>query len=739
MLDISTWIKSLLFLITVLFGLSGIGQSKLDSLSQEINSEINTSKKAKLLLERALLYDKSESNKAFKDIEEALEFYRNTGNKEGEVDSYIAYGNLHFWNRNPPKAAHFDSLATALAEKISYKKGRATAVGNLAREFITTGNFKIADSLLIIAINIEENLSPLDRDRLAELYNRTSILKSKRGDNLESLLAIEKAADFAEGSTDNILLSNVYINYANTLSRLTRFDEAVKMHFKVIRLNEKLNNENGLMRAYNNLGIAFKNAGEYEKALMYYNKSLAIGKRLNEYKSMGLTLVNMATVYSALEEFSGIDTLYIQGIKYFEEISDLGGIAFANHNYGNSLVVRKNYIKADTFLLKAYKLRKQIGAELAAASSQSILGKSAFEQNKLKEAETHLLAAETAFYGKNREDRNLKELYGLLKELYTKKGNFEKALYYQTNELDLERTLFTENEKVNTLKTETTYLLEKRDMEMALQNKKQQLVRDRMIFGGGSVVLILLLISLSLWQRRKQLKERHQSQIITLDQQHRLTLTRSLKNAEQEERKKIAHKLHDETGAMLSIALLNLKQFKNDLGVIQSKVEDKLTTTQKLLGEISENVRSISHTLMPVALEKYGLKPAIHDLVSAVNTSEKLKVEEIFEGLENTNDWSEEFCLTVYRIVQEVMNNIIKHAQASHVLLQIVELEDSVTIYIEDNGTGIKQDIEQEGTGLRMLKSNVAYLNGTLEINGNQNSGTFILAELPIEKKEITN
>ncbi|MCZ4320010.1 sensor histidine kinase [Aequorivita viscosa] len=735
MSNFTVWLKTLLYLIAISFSFHCLGQTKLDSISQEINDLKASSAKAQLQLKRALLYDKKDREKAFKDAEEALSYFKSKADKEGEVDSYIVIGNINFHNRNPKEAARFDSLAFDLAEKISYKKGSATALGNLAREFIITGNFSKAEDLLISAIEKEQSLRPQDRDRLAELYNRKSILNANRGDYLRSLEAIEKAMDFANGSSNNILLSNVYINYANALSRLTRFDEAVKMHFKVIRLNEKTNNEIGLLKAYNNLGIAFKNAGEYDKALEYYTKSFQLGKSLKDYKSMGLTVVNMATVYSAKKEYSALDTLYIQGIKYFEEISDLGGIAFANHNYGNSLVIRKNYVEADKHLQIAYTLRKQIGADLGAASSQAILGRSALEQNKYKEAELNLLAAEAAFHGKSRENNTLKELYGLLKDLYNQKGNYKKALQYQTQELELERTLFTENEKVNTLKTETAYLLEKRDMAMALQNKKQQLVRDRMVFGGGSVVLILLLISLSLWQRRKQLKERHQAQIINLDQQHLITLTRSLKNAEQEERKKIAHKLHDETGSMLSIALLNLKQFQQDVPTINTKAAQKLNTTQKLLSDISENVRGISHTLMPIALEKYGLRPAIHEMVTAVNTSEKLKIEEVFEGLEDTSNWSEEFNLTVYRIVQEVVNNIIKHAQASHVLLQIVELEDSVTIYIEDNGKGIDTATDDNYSGLRMLKSNVEYLNGTVEINGADNKGTFILAELPIEKK----
>ncbi|WP_042492062.1 tetratricopeptide repeat-containing sensor histidine kinase [Aequorivita sublithincola] len=716
-----------------------MGQSKIDSLSQLIENEKSPSEKAQLQLKRGVLLSKNQGEKGFKDLESALSFFTQNKDNKGETDSYIAYGNLYFMYGDPKRASHYDSIAIKLAEKISYKKGRAVAIGNLGREFITFGNFNKAEKLIQQAISLEEKFNPQDANRLAELYSRYNIIEGSQGNYLKSLELIEKAIEFSETAKDDKQLSLLYTNYAITLSRLSKFDEAVEVHFKVMRLCEKMKDTLGLLRVYNNLGIAFRSGGESDKAITYYKKSIALAKTTNSYKSLGLSLVNLATVYVKKEQLDAVDTLYTQGIQYFEIASDTGGIAFANHNYGNFLLLTKNYAEADKRLQVAYNLRKQIGAELAAANSLSVLGKSAMDQEKWKEAEEYLLTAEPIYKGKSRDNRNLKELYGYLKELYIEKGNFEKALNYQTQELELEKTIFTENEKVNALKAETAYDLEKRDLEMVIQKEEEQLARQRLLLGGGSVVLILLLISLSLWLRRRQLKERHQAHITNLGQQHRLNLTKSLKDSEQQERKKIANKLHDEAGSMLSIAILNLKQVQGDVFNEGSNAGQKLETTQKLLVDISDSVRLISHSLMPVALEKYGLKAAIHDLANAVNTSQKLKVEEIFEGLDDTDSWGEEFCLTVYRIVQEAINNIIKHAQATHVLLQIVELEESVTIYIEDNGRGMDTNAKKDGIGLKMLKRNVEYLNGTIEINGNANKGTFILAELPIEKKDNDN
>ncbi len=732
---LSNYLKTLSLLLVCSFYLNGYGQNDLDSISQRIENEDSASKIASLQLKRAILFSKNEKEKALQDIEEALGHYKENSDQIGEVDSYITYGNLYFQLGKPKQAAHYDSLAYNLSEKITYSKGKAVALGNLGREYLTFGNFNKAEEHLITAISLEEKLKPLNKKRLAELYNRYSVAVASQGDYLESLSLSEKAIELSKDSKDEKSQAIIYANYANNLSRLTKYDKAVKIQFKVISLSEKLKDTMGLLRAYNNIGIAFRNAKEFDKAIVYYKKSIALAKLGANNKSLGLSYVNLATVYSQKEQFEAMDTLYEKGIHYFEEASDKGGIAFANHNYGNFLLITKKYTEADKRLLKAYNLRKEIGADLAAASSLSVLGKSAIEQKKWKEAEKYLLDAETVFKGKSRENRNLKELFGYLKTLYTEKGDFEKAFHYQTQELELERTLFTENEKVNTLKSEAAYERQKRELETRLTKKKQEAERLRMLFIGGIIFLILFFLVLSLWLRRKQLKERHEAQIISLDQEHKINLSKSLKDTEQQERKKIAHKLHDETGSMLSIAILNLKQFKKDAVKNDPSAIQKLETTQKLLVDISDNVRNISHSLMPIALEKYGLKPAIHDLINSVNTSQELKVEEIIEGLDDTSTWSEDYCITIYRIVQEVMNNIIKHAQASHVILQLVELEDAVTIYIEDNGKGINSTVSKDGVGLKMLKSNVEYLNGTIEINGNENKGTLVIAELPIVRK----
>ena len=316
-----------------------------------------------------------------------------------------------------------------------------------------------------------------------------------------------------------------------------------------------------------------------------------------------------------------------------------------------------------------------------------------------------------------------------------------------THQLSLKDSLFDEVSTRVYAEMVSKYNLHEKEQQLRLSRQEQEIQSLQMqrqeqriwifVLVASVLVIMLVLVTLLLARRRKLARERHQHQLRQLAQQHRIDTARALKEAEEEERRRIAGKLHDEVGAQLSVTRLNIDQLEADAFAPDSAAGAKLRAAQRLLGEMSETVRSISHSLMPVALEKYGLKAAVMDLLDAVNASGKIKVEELIDGLDDTDGWSNEFRFGIYRIVHEIINNIIKHAQASHVLVQLIELEQSVTVYIEDNGKGLDSNGGRAGAGLKLLRRNIEYLNGAIEINGRENQGTFVLIELPLENSSL--
>jgi signal transduction histidine kinase len=266
------------------------------------------------------------------------------------------------------------------------------------------------------------------------------------------------------------------------------------------------------------------------------------------------------------------------------------------------------------------------------------------------------------------------------------------------------------------------------EAKVRLRDKEQQIVRlreegearerekrwERVFFGvvlGLSIVVALLVAG-------------------RIRKQHRIEVMQGAIDAEGRERRKIADQLHDEVGGLLSLATLNvsatLEKGRGDAGS-----EEKLQRTQDVLLSVATTVRELSHRLTPLAIDKYGFKRALEDLAEAVNVSGKLSVQPVIVGFEDTSGYPASFLSDLYRMVQELVHNVVKHAQASHVLLELVEHERTISILVEDDGIGIKEDKAVKGKGLQTVRSKIAYLKGRVEIGPKNEGGTLIVIEIP--------
>ncbi|HEY9362163.1 MAG TPA: ATP-binding protein, partial [Chitinophagaceae bacterium] len=144
----------------------------------------------------------------------------------------------------------------------------------------------------------------------------------------------------------------------------------------------------------------------------------------------------------------------------------------------------------------------------------------------------------------------------------------------------------------------------------------------------------------------------------------------------------------------------------------------------------AETIRDMSHQLMPVALKKYGLKKAVQQLVTDINKSEKIYVQEVFVGFDQTDKYSEVVQVSIYRIIQELLQNIIKHSMADRAILQLIEHDDVISLMVEDNGTGIMEMGSREGKGMHLLASRIEYLEGKMNTESSED-GTLIFIEIP--------
>jgi signal transduction histidine kinase len=244
---------------------------------------------------------------------------------------------------------------------------------------------------------------------------------------------------------------------------------------------------------------------------------------------------------------------------------------------------------------------------------------------------------------------------------------------------------------------------------------------------------LLILHSRNRQIRNKQKDALQQSEMERVEKQRHIDLMQGVMEAEEKERRKIADQLHDEVSSMLALASLSvsstLEKGRND-----EEGEQKLQKTQEILSSVSSTIRDLSHQLNPLVIEKYGFRKAVLDSAEIINLSGKIALETVIVGFEDTGNYDLPFFHDLYRIIQELLHNILKHARATKASLEVIEHTDMVTIIIEDNGVGLDEALQTEGQGLSTIRSRVAYLNGKMEISNKQEGGVLVVIELYLEK-----
>lgn len=210
-----------------------------------------------------------------------------------------------------------------------------------------------------------------------------------------------------------------------------------------------------------------------------------------------------------------------------------------------------------------------------------------------------------------------------------------------------------------------------------------------------------------------------------------LIVSKAILETQENERKRIAEELHDGLGNMLSILKLNLTSLQESYtGPYNFLLQNSFT----LLEESFRELKSISYNLMPDIVFQFGLLAAVKDLCKKINNTGKLHMD--FKVFHVKRKFKKNFEVEVFRVIQEIINNTIKHAEATNVEIQFVQQQDTLLITVEDNGKGFdyekKLKSKTKGKGLLNIVNRIKLLHGTLRVESNKNQGTTYMVELPL-------
>jgi len=544
----------------------------------------------------------------------------------------------------------------------------------------------------------------------------------------ESLIPIY--GNLATISLSKNSLSKAMEYYLNAVTLVEHTPDSV---FKLYKKEEHL----GMLAI--NVGILMGRLQEHEKALLYFDRAERIFRKLGQDTLLTVALINMSGTLNDLNRREqalatlneAIRITRKAGLKDHEAVALLNSAQFYAEQGDNHTALK--------YLNDAAKLRPYMDAEkrsqfmLLQGTVHLGLKDYAGAEDYLKKSIRIAQEAKVTTFEHDAQKN--------LTTLYAETGNYQKAWEHQHEYIRLHDSLFNAERATATQELEARYHILQRDKDIAesrlrLSAQERGIARRNIWIGGiagGLLLMSLLFFSSRRAFRSKQRLlraeiENSRQREALLQSQNELEKFKSMMLGEEKERSRLARELHDGIVGQLSAVKMNLDAaIKRNRGDVENKSE--LNTVLKQLDNATEELRRASHNLLPEILLQRGLEIAVGDFCKKMQQSYGVQIDFYLYGSLPRMDTDKE--LAIYRMVQGLVQNALKHAGADAIVVQFSCEEALIGITVEDNGRGFDKDqADHGGVGLRHLGTIVKALDGKMAIDSTPGKGTSVYIEM---------
>ena len=566
------------------------------------------------------------------------------------------------------------------------------------------------------------------------LYEGYSKRISQKGDAEGALQVKLKGLELAEKLEDEYGLAIYHCTVGNSYLYLNQADKALYHLNKAQILAEKPENKSFLWNVFYHKGLLQNMLGDIEGQNEQY---LKMWEATKDYEN---SPTKRFVLYILVDHFSQLDAP-LEVAKFTEILAELYEDAHPNTPAGHMPIKNIFENRADPVNIPRLKEAIAISDSLNSVNSMAYntiaLAKTYDKMNRSDLALPYLQRAIDSLK-KTSKPQVLFDLYKSNIRSSLAINDFKTAYNSKNAESILRDSVTSERMQRNIAELEVKFDTEKKERKILEQNLTiEQETRQKNQILMGTIGLGLILFLTFIFFRKRLLDQRtiaeqrdaiQQQEITELQQKNKLLALNSMIEGQEAERLRIAKDLHDSLGGLLSTV-------KAHFSTIQREIEqlEKLNITEKtnnLIDEACIEVRRISHNMMPHALSISGLKGALEDV--AENLKEQgyevsLEISNLPEDLESTKE------VMIYRLIQEIISNIRKHADAKTILIQLLGYKDEINLIVEDDGKGFDYDraIDNGGLGLKSINSRVEFLDGKIHWDSQFNQGTTITINLP--------
>lgn len=541
----------------------------------------------------------------------------------------------------------------------------------------------------------------------SSIIHLNNVLKNAKNQNQRLQLELENDAY-------NMLAAN----YSNS------GDDQKAIHFlmKCAKRIDQLGHKDKAALLKVNLGVLYSRMDNYEKGIQYQKEAYYELKKLGILKQNAIIANNIASFYTNLDKADSTLKWSNLALKLAMEQKDL------------SSEISAYYLKASAFeaidldsgkyyIEKSIELAQQKNDSKLLATAYNIRGNIYSELSNYQEAKTSYLRS-IQFY---EEMGNHPDVYAPLKMLgleAAKHNDYEIASKYLSQYVEFKDSLVSEENRQLVHELNTKYETEKKEKQIAEQDLKIQKQRANLLYAIlGGALLISVLGGIYLYNRKAQ-----EIKLKQLQQEKENAILSSFIRGEERERNRISYELHDGVAAMIGAAKMNLETIPH---LPPEKQTEQLSKVKEILENTHADVRHIAHNLLPTVLEKDGIIKATQHFVSEINQTQLIQVS-VLDEESKAEQLSKQLQLMLFRIIQELINNTIKHSQAQNAVIRFSRHDHELQIEVSDDGIGYDGDLNEGNQGLYSIGQRLKSIGGNFKFVRKNDRGMQAIAELKV-------
>ncbi|NVJ45784.1 MAG: sensor histidine kinase [Cytophagia bacterium] len=450
------------------------------------------------------------------------------------------------------------------------------------------------------------------------------------------------------------------------------------------------------------LSVEFMHFKDYDSSLFYLNKNLVLEENnpVVNPTALGAIHQNIASVYTELKVQDKSLENFQKALSYYERAGYLIGIAQVSLNIATELTTESKFQEAKNYIQSALQGAQYLG-------------------------DLHLL----------------REMYRLESEILQKLDDYKGSLQSFTNYKKMNDSIFNIEKQSSINELLTQYEVGQKEQQIEVQQaellaQEARIQRNQIFILALFIIVFLVVLLFYLWKNRTEKAHRLERQEAQL--KLREAEINAIINSQEKERNRFARDLHDGFGQLISVLKLNLDQLSKFSAKDGDKRMEVFKNGESVINEMYSELRNICFDLMPQTLVKRGLTPALKELGAKLSSTDQLNCEVLI--FNNSPRLKELYEISLFRITQEWVNNILKYAEADNITIQLLKDPEELTLTVEDNGNGFdpRTFYEGAGNGWKNIQTRLKLINADFDLDSRTGiKGTMMTVNVPMNKEHF--